>query len=157
MREIPVVQRLGGITGMIHAVFKTVSAMRILIADDDDPCRDMLCECVERALGFRPDAARDGASAWWKLSDPEVHIDLVVADINMPGVGGLDLLDRIRRSPRYAHLPVIMCSARSDRDTIIRVRQLAAHDYLLKPVRPDQLVERIRHHLAGRQFALHVA
>jgi len=73
--------------------------------------------------------------------------DLVLLDIMMPGVSGLDLLSAIRADAHLQHIPVVMMSAVEDRDTKLQALELGATDFLAKPVDPSELVLRVRNTL----------
>jgi len=112
----------------------------ILIVDDSTSIRKMV-EAALRFGGFSVAGAVDGMDALEKLQrDP---YDLVVLDINMPRLDGLSLLKIVRARPRWAMLPILMLTtegAEADRD---RALALGATDYMVKPFRPTDLLERV--------------
>jgi putative two-component system response regulator len=73
--------------------------------------------------------------------------DVVLLDVVMPHVSGLDLLAAIRSDPHLAHLPVLMLTALEDRDIKLKALELGATDFLAKPVDPSELVPRVRNAL----------
>lgn len=111
---------------------------RLLLADDDEELCEMLAEYL-RGEGFDVDAVHDGATALARA--PGGGYDLVVLDVMMPGLGGLDVLRELRRT---SLIPVLMLTARgSDLDSVVGL-ELGADDYLPKPCNPRVLIARIR-------------
>jgi DNA-binding response OmpR family regulator len=111
---------------------------RILVVDDDAT----VAEVVERYLqreGYSVETVGDGRTALDRaLADPP---DLVVLDLMLPGIGGLDVCRRIRA---LAPVPVIMLTARGDEADRVVGRELGADDYVAKPFSPKELVARVR-------------
>jgi len=111
---------------------------RILVVDDDERIRAL----VERALreaGFETRTAGDGrdalAIAW------ERQVDLIVLDIGLPTVGGLDVLHRVRAD---SEVPVILLTGRTGETDRVVGLELGADDYVVKPFSPRELVARVR-------------
>jgi putative two-component system response regulator len=82
--------------------------------------------------------------------------DLVLLDVMMPHVSGLDILASIRASERWRHLPVIILTAASDQNTKRRANELGVSDFLAKPIDPAELVPRIRNVLLVKQHYDHL-
>ncbi|MBN1836106.1 MAG: response regulator [Spirochaetales bacterium] len=102
-------------------------APAVLVVDDDPMIRDILSKALGRR--FRASSAQDGRQALAQLR--EGSFDLVLADIHMPGMSGIELLEQIvRESPDAA---VIMITAVDDLDTALRTVKLGAYDYVTKP------------------------
>jgi serine/threonine-protein kinase len=123
---------------------------RILAADDERDLAEVLEFVLQRA-GYETMIAHDGALAWERVLAERP--DLVVLDINMPGLDGCDVLKRIRSLPgAQAATPVIMLTARNDEPSIVAALDAGADDYIAKPFSPRQLLARIRAALrhAGR-------
>ncbi|MEE4218332.1 MAG: response regulator transcription factor [Xanthomonadales bacterium] len=110
----------------------------ILLADDDVELSDLLKEYFE-SEGFQVRVAYDGAKALEAARQP--GLDLVVLDIMMPEMNGMDVLKELRRDSR---LPVIMLTARGDDMDRILGLELGADDYVPKPCNPRELLARIR-------------
>jgi len=110
----------------------------ILLADDDVDLSAMLKEYLERD-GFTVTAVHDGESAS-QLALQQTH-QLVVLDVMMPGMDGIEALRRIRRASR---VPVIMLTARGDDVDRILGLELGADDYVPKPCTPRELAARMR-------------
>jgi two-component system response regulator CpxR len=110
----------------------------ILLADDDVELNDLLKEYFE-SEGFAVRVAYDGAAALQQARQP--GLDLMVLDIMMPEMNGMDVLKELRHDSR---LPVIMLTARGDDMDRILGLELGADDYVPKPCNPRELLARIR-------------
>jgi len=126
--------------------------MNILIADDEEGFRGMLCSVLGSDPTIQLSLASSAMEAWWFLSDSEQRFDLGIFDIKMPQINGFALLKRVRHCAKYRHLPVIMCSGASDRETILQSGQLAANYYLVKPFKIESLLAKV-HELGQRRRA----
>ncbi len=115
---------------------------RILIVDDDQRVRTVVAWQLE-ADGFAVTEAGDGPSALAQIEHDRP--DLVVLDLSLPGVGGLDVLRRVREAEGAAALlPIIVLSGRSGETDRIIGLDLGADDYLVKPFSPGELAARVR-------------
>jgi DNA-binding response OmpR family regulator len=119
----------------------TARAARVLVVDDDERVRTVVSWQLE-SDGFAVTHARDGADALDRIAAERP--DLVVLDLSMPGVGGLDVLARVRRDEPGPPLPVIVLSGRSGETDRIVGLDLGADDYLVKPFSPGELAARVR-------------
>ena len=120
---------------------KKLTAPRVLLVDDDRVVRALLAISLED-LGCRILTAGNGEEALQVLH-AEPSVDVVVAEIDMPLVDGLELLRRIKQSARHKDLPVILCSVRADPETMKRAVENGCVLYLLKPIEPEFLFEQI--------------
>ena len=116
---------------------------RILIVDDDQRILDALRRTLHRrendwAVTFM----RRSESAWEALC--RTPYDAVVTDIRMPGMSGLELLDRIRQCEQTKHIPVVVLTGVNDRDLKEKALLRGAADLLNKPVDIEQLIARLR-------------
>jgi two-component system, OmpR family, response regulator MprA len=114
-------------------------ATRVLVVDDEPPVRDAL----ERALsleGYRVDLAEDGAQALKKVATEEP--DVIVLDVLMPGVDGLETCRRLRAEGHA--LPVLMLTARDAVSDRVDGLDAGADDYLVKPFALEELLARLR-------------
>jgi two-component system response regulator CpxR len=110
----------------------------LLLADDDTELCGLLKEFFETE-GFEVRLAHDGAAALDELRRP--GLDLVVLDVMMPEMNGMDVLKEVRKESR---IPVIMLTARGDDMDRILGLELGADDYVPKPCNPRELLARIR-------------
>ncbi|GLH72969.1 hypothetical protein GETHLI_14710 [Geothrix limicola] len=113
---------------------------RILVVDDADFNREVMTRILERE-GYRVETAADGAEALQKLC--ETPFDMVLLDVMMPGVDGLQVIRTMHDDEGLKHLPVIMLSALSEQETVLKCIQLGAQDYLSKPINQQLLKARI--------------
>ena len=127
--------------------------MKILVADDEDACRQLLHDMFATDPRVQLTMARDGAEAWWKLTDPAERYDLAIFDLRMPSVDGLALIERVRKSETLSQLPIILCTGINDRETVSRAARLSINHYVVKPYKPDGMREKINA-LAPRRSGL---
>lgn len=118
--------------------------MKVLLADDDTDLTDVLCEYLEQQ-GLNVYPVSDGETALTKFY--EEPWDMVVLDIMMPGLNGLDLLTRIRAR---SEVPVVMLTAKGDEDDKVRGFSLGADDYVAKPFSAKELTARLQAHCRRR-------
>jgi sigma-B regulation protein RsbU (phosphoserine phosphatase) len=104
---------------------------KLLVVDDDELNRDMLSRRLERK-GFQVAVSADGAGALALIADQP--FDLVLLDVMMPGLSGLEVLKIIRQKHAATELPVIMATARDQSEEIVNALQLGASDYVTKPL-----------------------
>jgi DNA-binding response OmpR family regulator len=113
---------------------------QIVIADDDDAIREL----VEFKLDG-PDrtvtAFENGGDCWEYLESSEPP-DLVVLDVMMPGLTGLQILYRMRKTPALSAVPVIMLTSRGKEEHVVEGFDRGATDYMTKPFSPNELVAR---------------
>jgi len=113
--------------------------VRIMIIEDDGEMRSLLKDFLEEE-GFETDSASNGVDALGRLSKD--HFDLVITDIRMPGLTGLDLLPRIRRLK--PETPIIVMTAYGSDDVRRRAFERGATAYLEKPIHLTKLRTVIR-------------
>ena len=121
---------------------------RILIVDDDEDIRDLISLHVEQA-GHTAVTAANGEEALQKLK--ESNFDLVVLDLVMPRLEGMDVLRILRQIQPPEQLPVIVASAQGSTRTVAKALDLGANDYVHKPLNPTVLMARIQSHLRIRE------
>ena len=113
----------------------------ILVVDDNADNRDVLARRVKR-LGYpNVQMAEDGEAALKLIG--EQTFDLVLLDVMMPGISGVDVLEDMRSHGRLEDTPVIMISAATEIDTVAKCLELGAEDYLPKPFNPIVLRARV--------------
>jgi two-component system KDP operon response regulator KdpE len=111
---------------------------RILVVDDDPQIRRVL-KVTLTGQGYEVDDARNGEAALEKLRDQ--RFDLVLLDINMPGMSGLEACRAIRSGSEIA---IIMLTVRDDEAVTVEALDAGADDYVTKPFKPSELAARIR-------------
>ncbi len=112
----------------------------LLVVDDNPDNRSLLSRQLARA-GFMVETAEDGEIALERLSERD--FDLVLLDVIMPKIDGLETLRRIKRDVSLAEIPVIMLSSLDDVESSLRCIELGADDFLHKPFHPTLLKARI--------------
>jgi len=122
---------------------------RILCVDDEDFSLDLLAALLE-PLGREILTASDGKTALDILA--EKNIDLVLLDINMPGMSGLEVCKRIKADSLTKHIPVIMVTSLESRDNKLRAIEAGAEEFLAKPLDQAELLLRIKNILTARDY-----
>ena len=117
-----------------------MSMKRILLAEDEENIADFVSRGLE-SFGYQVDRVQRGDEAWQRLQEQQDY-DLVLLDIRMPGMTGLDVCRRLRESQGYA-LPVLMLTALGTTDDIVLGLQAGADDYMVKPFKFTELLARI--------------
>jgi two-component system, OmpR family, response regulator MtrA len=112
----------------------------ILVADDDADIRELV-EFKLTTMGHRVVAVGDGAAALDALRAERP--DLVVLDVMMPGMSGLEAVAEIRRDPALANLPVILLTARAQESDVENGLHSGADQYVTKPFSPRDLAARV--------------
>jgi CheY-like chemotaxis protein len=116
------------------------SARLVLVADDEEDILTLVSTIVERA-GHEVVSVRDGAQALAAIR--ERRPDLVVLDISMPEVDGLEVLRRVRADSETRELPVLLLSARAQEADVRRGFDTGASAYVKKPFSPSELARRV--------------
>jgi two-component system response regulator MtrA len=120
---------------------------RILVVDDDTALSEMI-GIVLRSDGFDPVFCADGASAVDAFHS--TNPDLVLLDLMLPGMDGIEVCSRIRDE---SGTPIIMLTAKGDTADVVRGLESGADDYVVKPFNPKELVARIRTRLRPTSYA----
>src|ERR1700709_2446422 len=123
----------------------TQTAQRVLVVDDDASLSEML-GIVLRTEGFEPVFEADGRSA--VASFRSARPDLVLLDLMLPGLDGLEVCRELRRE---TGVPIVMLTARGDTNDIVRGLECGADDYVVKPVKPAELIARARARLRRQE------
>ena len=119
----------------------TAMSPRILIVEDDPDIAQLVARYLDKA-GFITDSVASGREALQALA--EKAPDLMVLDLMLPQVDGLEVCRRVRSTEATAGLPIIMLTARGEESERIVGLELGADDYLAKPFSPNELVARVR-------------
>src|SRR4051794_33466850 len=116
----------------------------LLVVDDNEMNRDMLSRRLRRE-GYTVDLAEDGYKALELIKTTKY--DLIVLDVMMPGMSGLEMLPIIRETRSIAELPIIMATAKDQSEDIVEGLKLGANDYVTKPIDLPVLLARMEIHL----------
>jgi twitching motility two-component system response regulator PilG len=120
------------------------SPFKVLVIDDSNTIRRS-AEIFLKQAGYDVVLAEDGFDALSKVNDH--HPDLIFCDILMPRLDGYQTVAVIRRSGKFAHIPVVMLSSKDGVFDKARGRMVGAQDYLTKPFTKDQLLDAVKRHL----------
>ncbi|HEX8770319.1 MAG TPA: response regulator [Acidimicrobiales bacterium] len=119
--------------------------MKVLVVDDDPVILELLRLNFEME-GFEVVSACDGRAGFDRAVTEAP--DLVISDIMMPNVDGLEMLQQLRADPGTAELPVVLLSAKAQHNEVQRGLDLGADDYVTKPFDPLELLDRVNALLA---------
>ena len=113
----------------------------VLVVDDERLIRTMLVDILE-AQGFTCRTASNGEEALTACA--EAQPDLILTDIMMPVMDGIEACRRLKANPAWAAIPVIALTTRSDPGSVLRMLDAGSLMYLTKPIAPERLVAAIR-------------
>lgn len=132
----------------MEAVKGGAATRHVLVVDDDEMMRTIARAVLEK-VGMRVTESKDGADALARFGAGETF-SLVLLDLNMPNVGGIDVLRSIRSTPAIADLPVLILSgADTDREQAV-ARAAGADDFVTKPIVPARLLASVEAVLSRR-------
>jgi twitching motility two-component system response regulator PilH len=120
---------------------QAMAVQKILVVDDSKTELHVLTDMLVKR-GYAVRTAETGEEAMRKLADERP--DLILMDVVMPGQNGFQLTRTITRDPRYAGLPVIMCTSKNQETDRVWAMRQGAKDYVVKPVKADELIAKIR-------------
>ena len=123
-------------------------SVSLLVVDDNELNRDMLSRRLG-SRGFKVAVAEDGASALAMIEKQD--FDLVLLDVMMPGLSGIDVLKRLRERWPESDLPVVMATARDATEDVVEALRLGANDYVTKPLDFAVVLARVETQLSLRR------
>ncbi len=130
-----------------HAVPDPDAARKRILVVEDNPSNLLyLCKVLTKA-GYEPIQAQSASDAMTLLETEPV--DLLLTDLMMPEVDGIELTRRVRQMPTFSTLPILMCTAAKDRSHVIEAAKYNIQGYILKPIDRDLLLERLAGILAA--------
>jgi two-component system chemotaxis response regulator CheY len=118
----------------------------ILVVDDSKVMRDMIVACLRPEPQLAFGHAASGLEAIEKLSLKE--FDLLVLDLNMPDIGGIEVIEFVRGQDRLRRLPIIIVTTRGDEASRVRALGAGANRFMTKPFAPEALLAEVRAILA---------
>ncbi len=118
-----------------------MNAKRILIIEDEQPIREMICFALENA-GFEIQEAADARQAQVMIA--EALPDLILLDWMLPGVSGIEYARRLKKEDLTKEIPIIMLTARTEEEDKVQGLESGADDYVTKPFSPRELAARIK-------------
>jgi len=114
---------------------------KILVVDDEKSLLDLVKRILTRG-GFEVITASDGEEGLAKVYNEAP--DLMILDINMPGMNGWEVCGKIRGDPLYKHLPIIMLTVRKKKEDQLKGLDLGGDEYITKPFYPTELLARVK-------------
>lgn len=120
--------------------------MELLVVDDSKVMREMIVACLRGQAGLQFTHAASGLEAIERLSLRP--FDLLLLDLNMPDIGGLEVLEFVRGHERLEALPIIVITTRGDEDSRARALAAGATRFMTKPFSPEGLLAEVRALLA---------
>jgi two-component system chemotaxis response regulator CheY len=114
----------------------------VLVVDDSPTVRQQVIQALSPG-GYAVREAGDGLEAIAVLEDSP-KIDLIITDINMPRLSGLEMLDRIKAEARHSAVPVLMLTSEGQPALIDRARKAGAKGWIVKPFKPELLLAATR-------------
>jgi DNA-binding response OmpR family regulator len=112
----------------------------VLLVEDEEQLRRVMKDLLQRE-GYTVAEARDGIQA---LDEVDRHApDVIILDLNLPGLDGYGVLAQLRSRPATKEIPVMVLTAKGDEDNEVRVFELGANDFVTKPFRARSLTARL--------------
>jgi two-component system, chemotaxis family, chemotaxis protein CheY len=122
--------------------------VEILVVDDSKVMREMIVACLRAQQGAQFTHAASGLEAIEKLSLKK--FDLVVLDLNMPDIGGLEVVEFVRGQDALKELPIVVVTTRGDQTSRGKALAAGANRFLSKPFKPEELLAQARELLDAR-------
>lgn len=124
---------------------KPGKSFSVLIVDDHEPTRLLVGRILSQELGVRVVLAGTCEQALHLAA--ETAYDVIVLDLLMPGIGGFEVLKRLRTDSANRATPVVVLSVLADEESVLRCKILGANEYVTKPVNREILAEAVKEHL----------
>jgi phosphate regulon transcriptional regulator PhoB len=118
-----------------------MTTKKILIVDDEPDIVELISYNLKKE-GFHISTAQDGEEALTKVRTG--HLDLIILDLMLPGIHGIELCRILRNNPKTAHVPIIMLTAKGEESDKVRGLETGADDYMTKPFSPKELIARVK-------------
>lgn len=115
--------------------------MKILVVDDCQTTRKLLTLYL-KVKGFEVVSAENGLDAIEKLASHEVN--LILSDLNMPFMDGIELIKTLKADPNMSHIPVLMVTTEADPEEKQKAMEAGASEYLVKPVTAEMVTQSIK-------------
>ncbi len=123
----------------------------VLVVDDSKVMRDMVVACLRPYAGLAFTHASSGLEAIERLSLQP--FDLLILDLNMPDIGGIEVVEYVRSQDTLRHLPIIIVTTRGDEASRARALAVGANRFMTKPFTPDTILSEVRGLLNGQTEA----
>ncbi len=115
--------------------------MKILVVDDDKTTRKMI-SLILKSKGYEVVTAENGLEALQKLGIDKIN--LILTDMNMPYMDGIEFTKQVRSNPEIASIPIVMITTEADEDEKKRAFEAGVDDYLVKPTNAEQITESMK-------------
>jgi len=120
--------------------YPTATAAEILAADDEEAIREMVQDSLNQEFDVK--TVNDGEEVWDYLRDhPDSVPEIIILDVMMSKLDGFSVLDRIREHDEIRDIPIVMLTARSREEDVVRALEAGADDFLAKPFGKSELNE----------------
>jgi len=120
-------------------------SLKILVVDDSLTTRGLITSVVEFIDGLEIFESKNGFEALRLL--PHHHFNLIITDINMPDINGLELVSFIKKNQNYKHIPLIIITTEGSKRDKEKGLSLGADEYLVKPFNPEELQRLVKKYL----------
>lgn len=117
--------------------------VKILVVEDDAMTAQMMRDILTTQGGYDLKFAATGWDAWKMLTGFRDGFDVVILDLTLPELSGLDLLKRIKQSDTLKLLPIIVCTGKNDRETVGQVLAFGIRHYVVKPINAPILLAKL--------------
>ncbi len=124
--------------------------MKLVIVEDEPDILDVLTYNLKKA-GFDIASSLDGKEGLALIQ--RTHPDLILLDLMLPGLGGLEICQKLRAAPETQSTPIIMVTAKGEEADIVKGLEMGADDYITKPFSPKELVARVNAALRRNRMA----
>ncbi|HLL01845.1 MAG TPA: response regulator [Myxococcaceae bacterium] len=114
----------------------------VLVVDDSKVMREMVVACLRPYPGLTFTHASSGLEAIERLSLKPY--DLIVLDLNMPDIGGIEVVEFVRGQDTLRHLPIVIVTTRGDEASRTRALQAGADRFMTKPFKPDTILSEVK-------------
>lgn len=114
---------------------------KILAVDDSVSIRQMVSHTL-RDAGYDVETANDGKDALNKITGTK--FDVVISDVNMPNMGGFELVEALRKTPQYKFIPILMLTTETSSDKKQQGKSAGATGWLVKPFNPETLLKTLK-------------
>lgn len=115
--------------------------MKVLVVDDDKTTRKML-SLILKSKGYEVVTAENGMDGLQKLGIEQIN--LILTDMNMPYMDGIEFIKQVRANPEMSHIPIVMLTTEADEEEKQRAYKAGVDDYLVKPATGEQIVESMK-------------
>jgi two-component system chemotaxis response regulator CheY len=125
---------------MTNAAAETGKMKKVLVVDDSETIRQHVAEALTN-VGFQVFEASDGMAGLERVSQHDFA--MIILDVNMPLLNGLEMLERLKQDGKTARIPVLMLTTEAQRSMVERARLAGAKAWLIKPVKVDSLISTV--------------